>query len=91
MSESTKIITVTSVELTVAKLESKLADSNQHIVELENRLRALWDKYENDLEHYRKRINRLEEAGNSLVGCLEGWGVGSGPIKIWFEAKEAKP
>ena len=27
------------------QLERELTDANQHVTELENRLRALWDKY----------------------------------------------
>lgn len=39
----------------------------QHIAEIENRLRALWDKYDGDRKHYMARIKRLEEAGDALL------------------------
>jgi hypothetical protein len=40
-------------------------DLKQHVTELENRLRALWDKYDGDRKHYMDRIKRLEEAGEA--------------------------
>jgi DNA repair exonuclease SbcCD ATPase subunit len=43
-------------------LDKKLADSRQHVTELENRLRALWDKLEGERKYYEDRIKRLEEA-----------------------------
>jgi SMC interacting uncharacterized protein involved in chromosome segregation len=36
-------------------------DLKQHVTQLENRLRALWDKYDGDRKHYIDRIKRLEE------------------------------
>jgi uncharacterized membrane-anchored protein YhcB (DUF1043 family) len=36
-------------------------DLKQHVTELENRLRALWDKYDGERQHYMDRIKRLEE------------------------------
>jgi hypothetical protein len=38
----------------------------QHVTELENRLRALWDKLEGERKHYMERIKRLEEALESI-------------------------
>ncbi len=66
-------------------------DLKQHVTELENRLRALWDKYDGDCKHYMERIQRLEEAGDKLY---EGW-IGYGFTKdkhlaAWRIAKEDK-
>ncbi len=54
-------------EQTCLDLDKKLADSRQHVTELENRLRALWDKYDGDRKHYMDRIKRLEEALEGTV------------------------
>ncbi len=42
-------------------------DLKQHVTELENRLRALWDKYDGDRNHYMDRIKRLEDALEGTV------------------------
>jgi len=41
-------------------------DLKQHVTELENRLRALWDKYDAELKHCVQMIGRLENAGNEM-------------------------
>ena len=67
-------------------------DLKQHVTQLENRLRALWDKLEGERKHYMERIQRLEEAGDEMyrwitvkrlcsIDCTEAWN----------KAKEAKP
>lgn len=52
-------------ESTCLNLEKKLADSRQHITELEGRLRVLWDKLEGErkyhLEHLRLQEEHLSE------------------------------
>ena len=53
-------------EQTCLDLDKKLADSRQHIIELENRLRALWDKLEGERKFYDERIRELEIAGNAM-------------------------
>ena len=84
-------------EQTCLNLEKKLADSRQHITELENRLRALWDKLEGERKYYEDRIKRLEEAGNNLLWnfCPEYTSdfteSQSDALKQWNKAKEAKP
>lgn len=62
-------------------------DLKQHITELENRLRALWDKYDCDRKHYMERIKRLEEAGDEMEKyCSDYYSSNR-----WRKAKEAKP
>jgi hypothetical protein len=65
-----------------------MSEPTQHITELENRLRALWDKYDGDCKHYMERIQRLEEAGDAMVN--EGWNEPH-LANAWRKAKEAKP
>ena len=62
---------------------------DQYITGLENRLRALWDKYDGDRKHYMDRIKRLEEAGDYLCAAAAflGW---HDKIEAWNQAKEAK-
>ena len=57
-------------EQTCLNLEKKLTDSRQHITELENRLRVLWDKLENERKYYDERINQLELAGNAMYAFI---------------------
>ena len=83
-------------EQTCLDLDKKLADSRQHVTELENRLRALWDKLEYERKHYMEQILRLEEAGNNLLWnfCPEYTSdltqEQSDALKQWNKAKEAK-
>jgi hypothetical protein len=61
-------------------------DLKQHVTELENRLRALWDKYDGDCKHYMERIQRLEEAGDRMrLFCAD-----PDDCFAWDKAKEAK-
>ncbi len=61
-------------------------DLKQHVTELENRLRALWDKYDGDCKHYMERIQRLEEAGDRMRLCC----ADPEDCFAWDKAKEAK-
>ena len=76
------------------QLERELNDEKQHITELENRLRALWDKLEGERKYYQDRIKRLEEAGDELLDWI-GSDVSDANRKLiidsWRNAKEAKP
>jgi hypothetical protein len=65
-------------------------DLKQHVTELENRLRALWDKYDGDCKHYMERIQRLEEAGDKMFWTLDAEETGSVGKEMWRKAKEAK-
>jgi len=61
-------------------------DLKQHVTELENRLRALWDKYDGDCKHYMERIQRLEEAGDRMrLFCAD-----PDDCFAWDKAKEAE-
>ena len=61
-------------------------EHQEYTAELENRLRALWDKYDGDRKHYMERIKRLEEAGDAMFPWSERVGQ-----EFWNQAKEAKP
>ena len=66
---------------------TKIRELQEYVTQLENRLRALWDKYDVDSKHYHEKIYRLEEAGNNLARfCVAGF-----DIDRWNQAKEAKP
>jgi len=79
-------------EQTCLDLDKKLADSRQHVTELENRLRALWDKLEYERKHYMEQIRRLEEAGDALYECLFSVAGENHPAKkSWRKAKGATP
>jgi len=76
----------------IESLSNSLREREKYVTELENRLRALWDKYDGDCKHYMERIQRLEEAGDEMyrwitvkrlcsIDCTEAWN----------KAKEAKP
>jgi len=67
-----------------------MSEPTQHVTELENRLRALWDKYDGDCKHYMERIQRLEEAGDKMFWTLDAEETGSVGKEMWRKAKEAK-
>ena len=46
----------------IQTLQNSLREREEYVTELENRLRALWDKYDGDRKHYMERIKRLEAA-----------------------------
>jgi hypothetical protein len=80
----------------IETLQNSLREREEYVTELENRLRALWDKYEVDRKHYMDRIKRLEEAGDALLWyfCPKNTGdisfLQSEAIKQWNKAKEDK-
>jgi len=82
-------------EQTCLKLSSDLADSRKYVIELESRLRALWDKYDGDRKYYMDRINRLEEAGDKLCAAFGKEWLTDGDIEAiqddWEKAKETNP
>lgn len=71
---------------------------DQYITGLENRLRALWDKYYVDQKHYTDRIKRLEEAGDALYENSDPtkWDLPEANARklkeqeAWLKAKEDK-
>jgi uncharacterized protein Yka (UPF0111/DUF47 family) len=70
----------------IETLQNSLREREKHITELENRLRALWDKYDGDCKHYMERIQRLEEAGDRMrLFCAD-----PDDCFAWDKAKEAK-
>ena len=69
----------------IETLQNSLRERQEYVTELENRLRALWDKYDGDRKHYMERIKRLEEAGDALA-------YNHNPFTFidWTKAKEDK-
>lgn len=78
---------------------TKIREQQEHITELENRLRALWDKLEGERKYYQERIKRLEEAGARAVlkahlpDRLAAWEEANpGRVFDWNQIKkEVKP
>lgn len=87
-------------EQTCLNLEKKLTDANQHVTELEGRLRVLWDKLEWERRHHLERIRKLELAGNAMYTFINPPSVSMRTTRMdnllqgWDDAqigKEAKP
>ena len=76
-----------SLQLQCYEQRKEINRLNEHVTELENRLRALWDKLEAERKHYMEQIRRLEEAGNELMYDNDDMAN----INRWHKAKEAKP
>ena len=78
----------------IETLQNSLRERQEYVTQLENRLRALWDKYYVDQKHYTDRIKRLEEAGDTMANayrqiCYDAYD--DQQVDNWFKAKEAKP
>lgn len=73
----------------IQSLQNSLREREEYVTELENRLRALWDKYDGDRKHYMDRIKRLEDAGDYLcaAAAFMGW---HDKIEAWNKAKESQ-
>jgi hypothetical protein len=50
----------------IESLQNSLREREKYVTELENRLRALWDKLEGERKFYDQRIRELEIAGNAM-------------------------
>ena len=78
----------------IQSLQNSLRERQEYVTELENRLRALWDKYDGDLKHYMDRIKRLEGHIEYLESVGDSLFNGLSRIEAeqrWNKAKEAKP
>ncbi len=49
----------------IESLSNSLREREKYVTELENRLRALWDKLEGERKYYMEQICRLEEESES--------------------------
>jgi hypothetical protein len=49
---------------------TKIRELQSNVTELENRLRALWDKLEGERKFYDQRIRELEIAGNAMYAFI---------------------
>ncbi len=82
---------------TIDPQATKIRELQSYVTQLENRLRALWDKLEYERKHYMEQVRRLEEAGNNLLWnfCPEYTSdfteSQSDALKQWNKAKEVKP
>jgi len=51
----------------IESLQNSLREREKYVTELENRLRALWDKLEGERKHYMDQINRTESFINRFL------------------------
>mgnify|MGYP000626774008 CR=1 FL=1 len=72
--------TVTTIDPQATKIRELQSD----VTQLENRLRALWDKLEGERKHYMERIEKLEEAGDAMAERCEV------DIENWYRTKKGE-
>jgi hypothetical protein len=80
---------------------TKIRELQSDVTQLENRLRALWDKLEGERKFYDQRIRELEIAGNAMYAFINPPSPSMRTIRMddllqgWDDAKintkEAKP
>jgi len=99
----TPFVTVGNTGLHQPQLQQSIKShlsQEQYIAELENRLRALWDKLEWERKFYDERIRELEIAGNAMYAFINPPSPSMRTIRMdnllqgWDDAKigkEAKP
>ena len=84
----------------IESLQNSLREREKYVTELENRLRALWDKLEGERKFYDQRIRELEIAGNAMYAFINPPSPSMRTIRMdnllqgWDDAKigkEAKP
>ena len=51
----------------IESLQNSLREREKYVTELENRLRALWDKLEGERKYYMEQINRTESFINRFL------------------------
>lgn len=70
----------------ICKSIGDMAEENEalkkHVTELENRLRALWDKCDGDRNHYTDHIKRLESVTNDPHALWINWLRGSVALPV---------
>jgi DNA repair exonuclease SbcCD ATPase subunit len=84
----------------IESLQNSLREREKYVTELENRLRALWDKLEGERKFYDERIRELEIAGNAMYAFINPPSPSMRTIRMdnllqgWDDAKigkEVKP
>ena len=63
---------------------AKIRELQSDVTQLENRLRALWDKLEGERKYYMERIEKLEEAGDAMAERCEV------DIENWYRTKKGE-
>ena len=74
----------------IESLQNSLREREKYVAELENRLRALWDKLEGERNYYTERINRLAQAGDCLLSHRNSTDYHE-KVREWDKAKKDKP
>lgn len=73
----------------IQSLQNSLREREEYITQLENRLRALWKKNDDDSKHYIGRINRMVMAGDALLSHSHCTNYHE-KVAEWNEAKRIK-
>jgi peptidoglycan hydrolase CwlO-like protein len=78
--------TVTTIDPQATKIRELQSD----VTELENRLRALWDKLEYERKHYMERISELEKLGDTLANCTSDNPYNARYAEQWWDLRGVK-
>jgi uncharacterized coiled-coil protein SlyX len=74
----------------IETLSNSLRKREKHVTELENRLRALWDKLEGERKYYMERISELEKLGDTLANCTSDNPYNARYAEQWWDLRGIK-
>jgi hypothetical protein len=69
---------------------TKIRELQSDVTQLENRLRALWDKLEGERKHYMERISELEKLGDTLANCTSDNPYNARYAEQWWDLRGIK-
>ena len=79
-----------SLQLQCYEQRKEINRLNEHVTELENRLRALWDKLEGERKHYMEQISDLEKLGDTLANCTSDNPYNARYAEQWWDLRGIK-
>jgi len=74
----------------IESLQNSLREREKYVTELENRLRALWDKLEGERKYYMERISELEKLGDTLANCTSDNPYNAQYAEKWWDLRGDK-
>jgi len=74
----------------IESLQNSLREREKYVTELENRLRALWDKLEGERKYYMERISELEKLGDTLANCTSDNPYNAQYAEKWWDLRGIK-
>ena len=74
----------------IESLQNSLRERVKYVTELENRLRALWDKLEGERKYYMERISELEKLGDTLANCTSDNPYNAQYAEKWWDLRGIK-